>query len=54
MGLLELNKEVTAWRELLALTENLVSTGIKSAIKTLQMLCDEDSPLGVPNFYKSC
>ena len=46
MELLEFDREVTAWQELLVLTKPLVSTGIKSAIKTLQILSDEDSTLG--------
>lgn len=34
------------WRSFLALTKPLISTGIKSAVKTLQVLASEDSPLG--------
>lgn len=34
------------WQSLLAPTKALISTGIKSASKTLQILTDEDSLLG--------
>lgn len=34
------------WRSFLAPTKALISTGIKSAIQTLQILTDEDSLLG--------
>ena len=34
------------WQSFLALTTTLISTGIKSAVKTLQILSDEDSLLG--------
>jgi hypothetical protein len=49
MGQLELNKELTVWRDLLLLTRPLVSTGINSAIKVLQILSDEESRLGRTN-----
>lgn len=34
------------WQSLLAPTKALISTGIKSAAKTLQILSDEDGLLG--------
>lgn len=34
------------WQSFLALTTNLISTGINSAVKTLQILTDNDSILG--------
>lgn len=46
MKLLEFDKDVTAWQELVVLTQALVSTGIKSAVKTLQILSDDDNTLG--------
>ena len=46
MELLDLDGERTTWQGLLALTEPLVATGIKSAVKTLQILSGEDSILG--------
>ncbi|RAK73129.1 Zn(II)2Cys6 transcription factor [Aspergillus fijiensis CBS 313.89] len=35
------------WQTILAPTKALIATGIKSAVKTLQILSDEDSPLEV-------
>ena len=46
MELLELDHKVTAWKDLLAIASPLVSTGVKSASKTLQILSDEDNPVG--------
>lgn len=46
MELLDLDRERTAWQGLLALTKPLVATGIKSAVKTLQILSGEESILG--------
>lgn len=46
MELLDLDGERTTWQGLLALTKPLVATGIKSAVKTLQILSGEDSILG--------
>lgn len=34
------------WQSFLAPTKALINTGIKSAVKTLQILSDEDSLLG--------
>jgi hypothetical protein len=39
------------WQSFLAPTKVLISTGIKSALKTLQILSDENSLLG--EFYPS-
>lgn len=46
MELLDLDSERTTWQGLLAHTKPLVATGIKSAVKTLQILSGEDSILG--------
>ena len=46
MELLELDQNITAWKDLLAIASPLVSTGVKSASKTLQILSDEDNPFG--------
>ena len=54
MELLEFDREVTAWQELLVLTKFLVSTSIKSAIKTLQILSDDDSTLGKTTSAPDC
>jgi proline utilization trans-activator len=35
------------WQTVLALTKTLISVGIKSAVKTLQILSDDDSLLGM-------
>lgn len=42
----DLNHREDDWRSFLAPTKALISTGIKSAIQTLQILTDEDSLLG--------
>lgn len=54
MELLDLDRERTTWQGLLALTKPLVATGIKSAVKTLQILSGEDSILGksVPGYLQ--
>lgn len=44
--LLDFDRERTTWQSLLAVTKALVSTGVKSAVKTVQILSDEDSILG--------
>ena len=48
MELLEFNREQKASLDLMAATKSLVWAGIKSSMKTLQILSDEDSILGKP------
>jgi proline utilization trans-activator len=38
------------WHNFSALPKSLISIGIKSAVKTLQILCDENSFLGNLNY----
>lgn len=42
----KLNSGGEDWQTFLALTKPLITTGIKSAVKTLQILSSEDSLLG--------
>lgn len=46
----KLGQEEEDWESFLAPTKTLISTGIKSAAKTLQILADEDSLLGRRTF----
>lgn len=41
------------WKSFLAPIKSLIGTGIKSAVKTLQILSDQDSFLGKPCHIKS-
>lgn len=41
-----LDQEEEDWQDFLALAKTLISTGIKSAVKTLQILTNEDNLLG--------
>lgn len=50
LGRLEkLDYEEENWQSLLSPTKALIQTGVKSAVKTLQILSDEDSLLGEQN-----
>lgn len=48
-----LDHEREDWQEFLALTKTLISTGIKSAVKTLQILSNNDNLLGQSSIHYS-
>lgn len=51
LGRLEkLDCEEENWQSLLNPTKALIHTGVKSAVKTLQILSDEDGLLGEQNY----